>query len=97
MGCAPDELRVDCHMVRLLTKGLSALAEPQRRQREGRVSPLAQAQAQAEEGAPESWSVGGACVSLLSFASMCHCGDGSTASPDWLHDRWLLLGEYWVG
>ena len=69
---SPDELRVDYHMIGLL---------PQQRWREGKFHP--RAQAQAEERAPKSLSVGCACVSLL-FLLPC----ATVAMAPWL----LLIG-----
>lgn len=90
----PDELRMDYQIIRLLTNRVSAPAKSQR-QREGRVSPPAQAQA--EEGPQRACLL----VVLVShYFPLLPCATVVMAPrllPDWLRDRWLLLGEYWVG
>ena len=82
----PHELRVDYQIAD--QEGICP-REPLR-QREG--SPGAHAQAKEGPRGHVCWLF---CVSLMSFPSTCHCGDGSAASPRRLRDPWLLLGEYW--
>ena len=76
----PDELRVDYQTIRLLTKRVSAPKSPGGREK-GRVPPPIAGPRLRPKRGPKDLFVDCACISLLSFASMCHCGDDSTASP----------------